>query len=84
MKGETTLPWVWGRRKSSIARTSWQPYAGNPDNEQSMESYRHERAVTARYLKLTILPQPGLKVISCKARHEVMFTGSRQEIARER
>ena len=26
-----------------------------------MESYRHERAVTARYLKLTILPQPGLE-----------------------
>jgi len=40
---------------------SWQPYAGRPDNEQSMESYRHERAVTARYMKLTILPQPGLE-----------------------
>ncbi|MEI7909385.1 MAG: beta-L-arabinofuranosidase domain-containing protein [Verrucomicrobiota bacterium] len=42
--------------ESSNDNKIWQDYAGNPANTIVAKSYPHQKAVTARYMKLTLLP----------------------------
>ncbi|KAB2641266.1 MAG: hypothetical protein DVB25_02350 [Verrucomicrobia bacterium] len=48
--------------ESSNDNKTWQSYAENPANTTAAKSFSHQKAVSARYMKLTLLPPVTAKV----------------------